>query len=238
MTVNPHFNKTYSQEQNLVESLVVESIKIHGYDFNYLPRTLINHDQIFEEDVLSVFNKAHTLEMYLQEVNGYAGQGDLLSKFGLEIRDNITLVCSKRRFIEEIGNHQTYKRPMEGDIIYFPISEDFFEIKYVKTFSPFFVLGKNYVFELKCMKLEYSHENIDTGIPNIDVLTSSYSLANTGEVILSTERSIPLSTSNGAILNIGYPSTQDITNDAQNNTFQEESDNIVDFSVNNPFGRV
>lgn len=237
MTTNPYINKQSIQEQNLVEDLVIESIKINGYDISYLPRTLIKHDQIFEEDVLSVFNQAYTLEMYMMDFNGYTGQGDLLSKFGYEVRDNLTLVCSKRRYEEEIGNYLQFKRPMEGDIIYFPISDDFFEVKYVKNFSPFFALGKNYIYELKCMKLEYAHERINTGIPDIDSI-SSYSLANTGDIPLATERSIPLITSNGTLLTIGFPTTQDLTNDAQNNDFQEESDDIVNFTESNPFGKV
>lgn len=238
MVTSLYFNKQPSSEQDLVEDLVVESIKIHGVDLKYLPRTLIDQDQIFEEDVLSLFKRAYTIEGYVKEVNGYGGRGDLISKFGLEIRDTMTFVISQRRYEEEIGSYQTSSRPYEGDIIYVPITNDYMEIKYVITTTPFFTLGKNYVYELKCEKLEYSSERIATGIPDIDKVTTQYSLANTGPMSLTTEDLSILSTESSNNIIIEFTEISNVEKYAQNEELQQESDQIIDFSVNNPFGVV
>lgn len=238
MAVSFYFNKQPTNEQNLIEDLVVESIKIHGNELKYLPRTLINQDQIFEEDLLSMFKRAYTIEGYIKEVNGYGGRGDLISKFGLEIRDTMTFVISQRRYEEEVGNSQLKPRPYEGDIIYVPITNDYMEIKYVITTTPFFTLGKNYVYELKCEKLEYSSERITTGIPDIDKVTTQFSLANTGPMSLTTEDLSILSTESSNNIIIEFEEISNVEKYAQNEELQQESDQIIDFSVNNPFGVV
>lgn len=165
MGTNPYFNNTKSSnEQSLLEQLVIEAIKIHGIDVYYLPRTLVNLDQLFGDDSLSSFNSSNLIEMYIENVNGFEGQGDLLSKFGLEVRDSATLVVSKSRFQKQIGNI----RPLEGDIIYFPISKGLFEVKFVEHEAPFYQLGKNYVFKLSCELFQYNQETISTGESEID----------------------------------------------------------------------
>ena len=236
MAVSYYFNKQPLTEQSLIEDLVVESIKIHGIDLKYLPRTLINQDQIFEEDLISMFKRAYTIEGYLKEVNGYGGRGDLISKFGLEIRDTMTFVVSQRRYEEEVGNSQLKPRPYEGDIIYVPITNDYMEIKYVVTTSPFFTLGKNYVYELKCEKLEYSSERINTGIPDIDKVVSAYSIANTGPISISTEDLFVLTTQSSNNIIIEFDEVSTVEKFAQNEELQFESDSIIDFTVRNPFG--
>lgn len=238
MAVSYYFNKQPTNEQTLIENLVVESIKIHGNELKYLPRTLINQDQIFEEDLLSMFKRAYTIEGYIREVNGYGGRGDLISKFGLEIRDTMTFVISQRRYEEEVGNSQLKPRPYEGDIIYVPITNDYMEIKYVATTTPFFTLGKNYVYELKCEKLEYSSERIVTGIPDIDKVVSQYSIANTGPLSLTTEDLYILSTESSNNITIEFDEVSNVEKYAQNEELQQESDQIIDFSVSNPFGVV
>lgn len=238
MATSFYFNKQPFTEQKLVEDLVVESIKIHGIDLKYLPRTLVNQDQIFEEDLLSLFKRAYTIEGYVREVNGYGGRGDLISKFGLEIRDTMSFVISQRRFEEEVGNSQQTPRPYEGDIIYVPMTNDYMEIKYVITTTPFFTLGKNYVYEIKCEKLEYSSERIITGIPDIDKVVTQFSVANTGPISITTEDLYTLTTQSSNNIIIEFEEIGNVEKYAQNEELQEESEQIIDFSVNNPFGVV
>ena len=171
MGTNHYFRNTNaSNEQSLLEQLVIEAIKIHGIDVFYLPRTLLNKDKLYGEDPKSLFATSKEIEMYVENVNGFEGQGDLLSKFGLEVRDSATLVVSKLRFQKETN----MLRPLEGDIIYFPVSKGFFEIKFVEHESPFFQLGRNYVFKLTCELFQYNQEKISTGEPEIDSIVEPF----------------------------------------------------------------
>jgi len=157
-------------DQNLIEDLVIESIKIHGYDMLYLPRTLVKEDELFGEDVLSKFTAAVPVEMYIENVDGFEGESDFISKFGLEIRDTVTFSVSKKRFEHEIGTVSSTKitRPMEGDIVYFPLTKGMFEIKFVEHEDPFYQSGKRYVYKLNCELFQYSQEDFDTGDTGID----------------------------------------------------------------------
>ena len=166
MSTNHYFNNIKaSNEQNLVEDLVIETIKIHGVDVFYLPRTIVNKDSIFGEDPLSRFSSNKPIEMYMENVNAFSG-GDTLGKFGLEIRDSASFVVSKKRFQKETG----MLRPLEGDIIYFPLTKGFFEIKYVEHENPFYQLGKNYTFKLSVELFQFNEETFATGEPEIDAI--------------------------------------------------------------------
>jgi hypothetical protein len=166
MSTNHYFNNIRaSNEQNLTEDLVIETIKIHGVDVFYLPRTIVNKDSIFGEDPLSRFSSNKPIEMYMENVNAFQG-GDALGKFGLEIKDSASFVVSKKRFQKETG----MLRPLEGDIIYFPLTKGFFEIKYVEHENPFFQLGKNYVFKLSVELFQFNEETFTTGEPEIDII--------------------------------------------------------------------
>jgi len=166
MATNHYFNNIRaSNEQNLVEDLIIESIKIHGVDVYYLPRTIVNKDVLFGEDPLSRFSTNKPIEMYMENVNGFIG-GDSLGKFGLEIKDSASFVVAKRRFQKET----TMLRPLEGDIIYFPLTKGFFEIKYVEHESPFFQLGKNYTFKMSVELFQFNEETFSTGEPEIDAI--------------------------------------------------------------------
>ena len=167
MATNSYFTRQ-SSEQNVVEDLTIESIKIHGFDMYYIPRTLVNEDTLFGEDVLSKFEEVVPVEMYIESVDGFEGEGDFISKFGLQIKDSVSLIVSKKRFQTEL-NHIT-TRPREGDLIYFPHSNGLFEIKFVEHENPFYQLGKLYTYKLSCELFTYSHEDIDTGISGIDSL--------------------------------------------------------------------
>jgi hypothetical protein len=167
MATNSYFTRQNS-ERNVVEDLTIESIKIHGLDMVYIPRTLVNEDTIFGEDTLSKFTAGNYIEMYLESVDGFGGEGDFYSKFGLEIKDTVSLVVSKKRF-ESVMSSTTTK-PREGDLIYFPLSRGIFEIKFVEHENPFYQLGKLYTYKLSCELFTYSQEEIDTGFSDIDSL--------------------------------------------------------------------
>ena len=216
MAVSRYFNKSYYGEQNVLEDLAIESIKINGIDGYYLPRTLISVDQIFTEDDLSIFKRGHLIEMYPKNTQGFGGEKEILSKFGVEIREQITFVVSKRRFQEEIGDayiDTKPNRPLEGDIIYFPINRSIYEVKFVDHDIPFYEILKNYVYELKCEKYEYSSERITTGIPEIDDVTTDITL-----------------------ISANTATTQD--SGAQNAVIQNGSDGLINFDEKNPFGDV
>ena len=176
MATNLYFNnfpKNITSEQLLVEDLVIESLKIHGMDVYYMPRTTRDTvDYIFGEDTLKQYVSAYPLEMYLENVTGMEGEGDFISKFGLEIRDEVQLLVSRRRFAATIP--QT--RPKEGDLIYIPLVQNFFEITFVEHENDqamFYTLGRGrganvYVYGLKLKQFVFSNEIIETGITEID----------------------------------------------------------------------
>lgn len=169
MARNPHF-KDYSGEQNVVEDLTIEIIQTMGRDMVYIPRTLVNVDNLFGEDAISKFDDGYQLEMYVASVDGFEGEGDILSKFGLEIRDKMDLIVSRKRFEETVGAYESTTRPKEGDLIYFPLSKTLFEINFVEHENPFYQLGKLFTYKLSCEVFTYSQEEIDTGYSEIDVV--------------------------------------------------------------------
>lgn len=177
MPTNPFVNwYSHYQEQLLVEDLIVEAINFYGQDMVYLPRQYQNLDLIYGEDPISKFNKSFDIEVYIKNVDGFEGDGDFLSKFaGLEIRDQATFVMAQRRFHEIVKNDRI--RPNEGDLIYFKFSANntsLFEIKHVQPKSVFYQLGELYTYELRVELFEFSHENIDTSIPEIDVIPRQF----------------------------------------------------------------
>lgn len=167
MAKNNYF-RDVNTEQDLLHDLTIETIKIHGRDMIYIPRTLVNEDQLFGEDTISKFENGVEIEMYIQSVDGFGGDGDFISKFGLEIRDSVDLVVAKRRFEESFAHEAEITRPREGDLIYFPMSKALFEIKFVEHENPFYQLGKLYTYKLSCELFTYSHEDMDTGFSEID----------------------------------------------------------------------
>jgi hypothetical protein len=172
MPTNVFFNHAVSTEQQLYEDLVVESLRFYGHDVFYLPREIIEEDELFNEDVQSKFGDAYGVEMYIENTDGFEGDGDLMSKFGIEVRDTATFVISLRtweRFISLDDNLATSLRPNEGDLIYFPLTNSMFEIKFVEHEDPFYQVGKLFVFKLRCELFEYSGEDFDTG-SNIDII--------------------------------------------------------------------
>ena len=166
MATNKYFtNYNSAYEQRLIEDLVVETIKIHGLDMYYLPRELNTQPNVFGDDPISSFRQHFIVEMFLETVDGFEGDGDFIGKFGLEIRDSATFVVSKKRFGETTTS---LTRPKEGDLLYFPLAKKFFEIKFVEHENPFYQLGKNYVYSLSVELFQYSEESINTQLDDID----------------------------------------------------------------------
>jgi hypothetical protein len=173
--LNPFFLQGSKTEQGLIQSLINESIQIHGIDVYYIPRQYINEKTIIKEVIESEFNNAYPIEAYLNSYDGYDGQGTILSKFGIQELDDVSLIISKERFelyitplIQNLSNIKLSSRPKEGDLIYFPLGDRLFEIKYVEHEKPFYQLRENYVYELRCELFRYGDEVLDTGINFID----------------------------------------------------------------------
>ena len=173
MPTNVFFNHAVQTEQHLYEDLVVEALRMYGHNVFYLPREIIEEDTILNEDVQSKFGDSYQVEMYIENTDGFEGEGDLMSKFGVQIRDQATFIMSLRtweRFISLDDNLATSFRPNEGDLIYFPLSGSMFEIKFVEHEDPFYQVGKLFVFKMTCELFEYSQEDFDTGIGDIDLI--------------------------------------------------------------------
>ena len=184
MPTNVFFNHAVSTEQQLYEDLVVESLRLYGHEVFYLPREVVEEDTILNEDIQSKYGDAYSVEMYIENTDGFEGEGDLMSKFGIQVRDQATFVISLRsweRFISLDSNLATSFRPNEGDLIYFPLSGSMFEIKFVEHEDPFYQVGKLFVFKLRAELFEYSQEDFDTGIGDIDQIEDeqAYSLSMT-----------------------------------------------------------
>lgn len=210
MATNPHF-KRESVDQNLIEDLVVETIKMHGHDFLYIPRTLVNEDTLFGEDTISKFENAVEIEMYVSTVDGFEGEGEIISKLGFEIRDSMGVVVSRKRFTEEFAHLSDITYPREGDLLYFPLTNGLFEIKFVETENPFYQAGKLYTYDLSCELFRYSHEDFDTGDDRVDSVTTDQVDSVTDGVTIPTD---PFS---------------------DNTNIETMGDDIFDFTENDPF---
>lgn len=172
MATNPWVSQSVRGEQGLYEDLVIESLKFYGQDVYYIPREIVNKDKVFLDDVPSRFSDAYKIEMYIENIDAFNGEGDLFSKFGVELRDQATFVVARRRWKKMIGDFLDNNkfRPREGDIIYLPLSQSIFEIFKVETETPFYQLSQLPTFRLQCELFEYNDEDFDTGVANIDVV--------------------------------------------------------------------
>tara|TARA_R110000868_G_scaffold74148_3_gene214515 strand:+ start:561 stop:1976 length:1416 start_codon:yes stop_codon:yes gene_type:complete len=173
--LNPFFLQGSKSEQGLIQDLVNEHLKIFGIDVYYLPRQYVNEKTIIKEVIESEFNFAYPIEAYVDSYDGYGGQGTVLSKFGIQELDDLNLIISKERWenyikplIKNLPNVKLSERPKEGDLIYFPLGDKLFEIKYVEHEKPFYQLQKNYVYELRCELFRYEDEVVNSGIDFID----------------------------------------------------------------------
>lgn len=268
MARNRHFNQytPVKQEQSLVEDLIIESIKIYGVDGYYLPRTHVNLDKIYGEDASMLFDDALEMELYIKSFDGFAGQEDFLSKFGLQIDESVTFVVSQKRFTQSLKtsiiteysynmltedgdellsnrndvseyDYDAIVRPREGDIIWVPLLKAMYEIKFTQNIENFYQLGKLYTYEIRCDRLEYSSERIDTDVTEIDEIEDQYSLSNTNnEKLLDEDTFLFLHEDGTFIIN-----EADVVVAAEISADNEEigqkiiDDDILDFSEQNPF---
>ena len=174
---NLYFSDKVRSEQKLYEDIIIESLKIYGQDVYYIPRDLVKEDKIFGDDVPSRFNSAHKIEMYIENVEGFDGEGDLFTRFGVEIRDEATFVVSRNRWSQQVAkfdNGITSVRPLEGDLIYLPLSNKLFEISHVEHEQPFYQLSNLPVYKLRTRLFEYNNEDLDTGVAEIDKIELDY----------------------------------------------------------------
>ncbi|PHS22133.1 MAG: hypothetical protein COA84_13205 [Robiginitomaculum sp.] len=214
MATNSSFNNfASSAEQTLIEDLVIESIRIYGHNVYYLPRTLNAVDDLLNEDDLSSFNSAYLIEMYIKNVEGFEGEGDFLSKFGLQIRDSITFTVANKVFNTLIEIPTGIFRPNEGDMIYFPLNGKMFKLMHVEHESIFYQVGALQMFDLRCELFEYSQEVFNTGVTVIDTLFDQYDF-----------------TSNTAIANL-----DSVDAFSDNEIIQTEADIILDFTEKDPY---
>lgn len=170
MATNVYFSQKVKSEQHLFEDIIIESLKMYGQDVMYLPRSM-TRDPLLNEVIESKFLDAYAIEMYIENVNGFEGDQTLMSKFGLEIRDQATFIVARRSWEKLVGiwnNTVSTNRPLEGDLIYLPMSKSFFEIKFVEHESPFYQLSNLVVYRLQCELFDYSNEVINTGNDTID----------------------------------------------------------------------
>lgn len=174
MPVNRFFNTTtFAGEQNLVEDLIVEAIQVYGHSAYYVPRETADMDHLFGEDPLAHFNDAREIELYIKSSTAMGGQGILFSKFGMVSEDQMTFLMAVRRFGQVLGDKLT--RPREGDIIYISmnapeVQQFIFEIRFVQQTEQLFQLGKLYTYELRCETMNYTHERVQTNVPDINTV--------------------------------------------------------------------
>ena len=220
MATNTFFNNyAQVQEQNLIDDLIIESIKIYGVDIIYISRAIKGRDTIFNEDDFPEYNETFEFEAYVKSMEGFEGEGDFLSKFGLEIRDTLTLTVANRTFERHVTREVVdLVRPREGDLIYFPINEKMFEIKYVEHESIFYQMGQTQIYDMQCELLEYSNQRFNTGRTNIDDYFAAYNT----DIIVD---------ANNATLS-ALAATDD---NSMNLDFEIEADGIIDFSEVDPF---
>lgn len=237
MTTNPYFlNFTANNEQDLLHNLTIEAIQAKGYDVSYVVRDSNNKDPIYKEEEYSTFTDNYTIEMYIKNVDGFAGDGAFLSKFGLEIRDQITFSVSQRIFANTITNaDSTIVRPREGDIIYASMLNRIFEIKSVDNRAEFYPLGSLPVFNMTCEIFEYSNEIFNTGIEEIDRISTKYA-TNQEAYEIENESGLAITNEANTVLLMNEFNFDDNDISSRNTEIDLDANDFLDFSEDNPFG--
>lgn len=227
-----YFSQSVASEQSVYEDLIIESLKIYGQDVYYIPRNLVSRDTVLGEDKASSFDDAYMIEAYIENPEGFDGSGDLYQKFGLEIRDEATFIISRRQWTNLVGvwnNNVETIRPMEGDLIFLPMTNKFFEISFVEHEQPFYQLSNLPVYKLNCSLFEYNDEDFDTGVGEIDVT----------EIKNAYQVPITVSLTGGNHFEVGEIVTQVITTDPAVSvygtiqTITKNSDIAADIGVSN-----
>lgn len=197
----------------------------------YIPRKLNNYDSVYGADDQSSYENAYSIELYIKSIDGFSGDGDFMSKFGVEIRNQVVFSVAQRRFNDEVGEYTTQPRPNEGDLIYFPLNKKCFQIKYVEKFEMFYQLGALQTWEMTCELFEYSNENFNTGIPEIDILQTKFD-QNQFDWEIKTQDGYSIMTEEDDY--IVLESAPNIAG-SDNAEIQKESDLFVDWSTVDPF---
>ena len=283
MATNKYFNNfDYAREQDLVEDLTIEAIKIYGHNVKYLPKTISGIDHLFGEDKLLKYETAADVEMYVKNVEGFEGEGEFMSKFGVQLNDQLTLTVARKRFDQirteklttEVGynylqesantdspsrqfltgnNHTesivletgttgvnnysiTSERPQEGDLVFFPLVNKIFEIKFVEHEDIFYQTGRLQSYDLRCELFKYSSEQIRTGNTDIDSIETAGTLDTLLYELLLENGDNLLEEDGDSLIQEYQLFTQDAG--ANNSFFQSEGESIIDFSERNPFSEV
>ena len=243
MAQNVFFNNfANSQEQKLIEDLTIESIGIYGVEAYYLNKTYGDYDYLYGEDDLGTFSDYYTVPMYINSVEGFGGEGDFLSKFGVEQRDTMTMSVARWTFEQEVGNESkaNIARPREGDVIYFPLNKKLYTINFVEHEPVFYQMGALQFYELRLEMFEYSGERLNTGLYEIDKLETRRSMDTflKSQLVMETgDPELPIHIESGQrILLGGYTETdQDDITDSENDFFETNADGFLDFSDGDPF---
>ena len=238
MATNFYFNNfSSSGEQALIENLIIESIKIYGVENYYIPRKIVNKDSTFREQEFAEYGEAINVEMYIRNFDGFEGDGEFLSKFGVQVRDQITFTIAMRVFEAEVGRNIQRDRPLENDLVWFPFNKALYQIKYVNKKPVFYQMGALQMYDVVCELYEYSNEVFNTGI---DIIDSTYNafLTTTDPYMIYTETGATLFTENSyAIIqeeyNIDY-----LDGNAQNQSFEQQAIEFLDFSERDPFSEL
>lgn len=239
MVTSPYFNNFDTQsEQNVLEDLLIESIKIYGIDVFYCPRVVNDKDDIYGEDPSSSYESNYPIEMYVRNIDGYEGEGVFLSRFGMEIRDQVTFSVAIRRFRNDVIGAV---RPKEGDLIWFPLNPErpqLLQIKYVNDRALFYQLGSLQMYDLVCETFEYSGQRLSTGIYDIDIIQQNYSPDITLYQLLTANNEYIADENGYPILYEGFDIDDQVGDQfADNDEIQEQVTelNLLDFSESNPF---
>ena len=200
----------------------------------YMPRNIGNFDALYTADDQSSYTKAFLVELYIKSVDGFSGDGNFMSKFGLEIRDQVTFSIAQRVFYNEIGSYTAQYRPNEGDLIYFPLNNKCFQIKYVNKFEMFYQLGALQTWELVCELFEYGNEQINTGIPEIDIIQTELT-TNILDYAITDEEGYYLADENGNFIVEEQYNIEKIIGTGANDVTMKESSGFIDFTVTDPF---
>lgn len=236
MATNFFFNNYQnSMEQRLLEELVMESIRIYGQDIYYIPMVTVAKDQLYGEVAHARYDNAYPIEMYIKNVDGFGGDGTFLSKFNIEIRDEIEFSISSRVFAEEVGVAEDLSRPREADLLWFPMVGRMFKISYVNERPVFHQLGTIAFVDLKCQMFEYSNEVFNTGIAEIDALTVDYSISiddlgillESGDTLVDEDGYTVMQEASGTPTGTRIVTDSDI--------IQQEADDFLDFTEIDPF---
>jgi len=237
VATNLYFNNFNStSEQSLIEDLVIESIKIYGHDLWYCPRTIVAKDDILNEDPLSTYNDSYQIEMYIKNVEGFEGEGDFLSKFNIQIRDEITFTVARKVYQETVGDFEDNDRPFEGDLIFMPLTNKVYQIKFVEHEPVFYQNGALQMFDIRCELFEYSNEDLNTGLPYVDNLEIIHSLSadELDGLTYDANNNIIIDPDTGRPVGLDSNWNPDDPY-ADNSSFQVSANSFIDFTERDPF---